>query len=56
MGAITISGPTSRFTPDRVEEFAALLKEAVGQMALSLSALTEGETSGVLWHGRAAVR
>ncbi|TMC08184.1 MAG: IclR family transcriptional regulator [Chloroflexi bacterium] len=56
VAAITISGPTSRFTPDRVEEFAALLKEAVGQMALSLSALTEGDSSGVLWHGRAAAR
>ena len=43
VGAIAISGPTSRFTPDRVAEFAALFTEALEQMALSFA--VSGESS-----------
>ena len=35
--ALAVSGPTSRFTDDRVAEFAAVLTEAVQQMAVALT-------------------
>jgi DNA-binding IclR family transcriptional regulator len=42
--ALTISGPTPRFTPDQVSRFADLLREAVGQITLSF-AISSGESS-----------
>ncbi|MDQ6636162.1 MAG: IclR family transcriptional regulator [Candidatus Dormibacteraeota bacterium] len=40
--ALAVSGPTSRFSDDRVAEFAAVLKEAVQQMAAALTGSADG--------------
>ena len=40
--ALAVSGPTSRFTDDRVAEFAAVLTEAVQQMSAALTGAAEG--------------
>lgn len=39
--ALAVSGPTSRFSDDRVSEFAAVLTEAVAQMAVALTGAAE---------------
>lgn len=45
--ALAVSGPTSRFSDDRVAEFAAVLKEAVQQMAVALTGSADGLSPGL---------
>jgi DNA-binding IclR family transcriptional regulator len=56
IAAVAISGPTSRFTSDRVAELAALLKEAVARMEQSFAKDMEGEPRGAAWDARSAAR
>jgi len=56
IAAVAISGPTSRFTSDRVAELAALLKDAVGRMEQSFAKDMKGEPPGVPWEARSAAR
>jgi DNA-binding IclR family transcriptional regulator len=56
IAAVAISGPTSRFTSDRVAELAALLGEAVGRMEQSFAKDMEGEPPGAAWDARSAAR
>ena len=56
IAAVAISGPTSRFTSDRVAELAAQLKEAVGRMEQSFAKDMEGEPPGAAWEARGAAR
>jgi len=44
--ALSVSGPTSRFTDDRVADFAAVLTEAVQQMAAALTGSSEAASPG----------
>lgn len=44
--ALAVSGPTSRFTEDRVAEFAAVLTEAVQQMAVALTGSADSVFQG----------
>jgi DNA-binding IclR family transcriptional regulator len=56
IAAVAISGPTSRFTPQRVAELAALLREAVGRMEQSFAKDMTGEPPGAAWEVRGAAR
>jgi DNA-binding IclR family transcriptional regulator len=49
--ALALSGPTSRFTDDRVAEFAAVLTEAVQQMAVALTGSIDGAYPGLQVEG-----
>ena len=47
IAALAVSGPTSRFTPDRVEAFAGLLEEASAAMTDALAGSPDGLGSGL---------
>jgi DNA-binding IclR family transcriptional regulator len=47
--ALAISGPTSRFTPDRVSEISELVKRAAQQIQDSFAGQMDGEAHGSAW-------
>jgi len=55
IAALAVSGPTTRFTPDRVEELSLTLKRAVERMQESF--MVQGEGEGVsAWQVKSAAR
>lgn len=49
IAALAISGPTSRFAPERVIEIAELLKREVRQMQESFAGRMDSEARGAVW-------
>lgn len=56
IAALAISGPVTRFTPDRITELSRMLKQAVKRMQDSFPMLVDGEGDGTAWPVRSAAR
>ncbi|MGH7762031.1 MAG: IclR family transcriptional regulator [Candidatus Dormibacteraceae bacterium] len=56
IAALAISGPSTRFTAERVDEISAILIKAVEQMQRSFAAELDGEGQGTAWEVKSTAR